>query len=55
MTYDVLMRTADSESHGSVDPVHGTSAVVVTQNQSEFDETVAGGRIYVRLNIDAHA
>jgi hypothetical protein len=46
------MRTADSESHGSIDPVGSTSAVVVTQGRSEFDETVDGGRIYVRLDID---
>lgn len=51
-SHNVTMTTQGSQSRGSVDPVAGTSAVVVTQDAAEFDETVAGGTTWVKLNID---
>jgi hypothetical protein len=50
--HNVTMRTDGSLSRGSVDPILGTSAVVVTQDTAELDETVVGGTIWVKLNID---
>ncbi len=52
VSHNVSMRTQGSMSRASVDPIAGTSAVVVTQDAEEFDETVAGGTIWVKLDID---
>jgi hypothetical protein len=52
MSHNVTMKTSNSLTRGTVDPVAGTSAIVVTQDTSEFDETVSGGSIWVKLDID---
>lgn len=51
-SHDVRMETAQAVSVGSCDPVVGTSTFVDRQGSMEFDETVRGGTVWIRINID---
>ncbi len=50
--HNVTMKTVGATTRGSVDAARRTTAVAITQDSSEFDEMVAGGQVYLRINID---